>query len=678
MGDFDVRCILVDPGSSADLLQASVISHMGRDLTGLENLGRILSGFNGAATTSLGDIVLPVQAGPVTLNVQFSVVQDLSPFNVILGRTWLHYMKVIPSTYHQMVIQISEESTHLTHINSLLTPEKTRNIQDALRQNHDVFAWAHSDIKGIHPSIVSHRLNVFPTARPVRQRIRRFNQTGKRLSGMRLTNCWKPDSLERWNIQTGWKMCFPLPRIDHIVDSTAGQGMLSFLDAFSGYHQIPMAQTNEENTAFITPHDLYCYKVMPFGLKNAGATYQRLMTKIFKLYSVAQWKYIWMISWLRAKPDRNMPSTCKSQRGIEVSPDQVKAVMETPPSRSKKELQRLTGKLVAIRRFIAHFIDELRLFFLAIRKPLPGEKLYMYLAVSEWAISVVLFRCPSRNEQKPIYYVSKALAEVETRYSKMELTALAIRSAARSSALLPSPPGGRADRPAPLQHPAQAGPDQKNASTGHRVERIWNRVPTQVVHERPGSGVGLLLQSPIGEQLEQAIRLGFPVSNNEAEYEAILSEMDLALALSISRLRVYSDSQLVTIKKIKRIENGRADALAGIAASLPIKEAILLPIHVQTNPPSREASTCNTIEANQADGQDWMEAIIENLRTGTLPEEPKQAHKTRVQAARFTLIGGHLYKRSFTGPYLRCLNHSEALYILAELHERVCGNHSGG
>ncbi|RVW72332.1 hypothetical protein CK203_055453 [Vitis vinifera] len=175
MGDFDVRRILVDPGSSVDLLQASVISHMGRDLIGLENLGRILSGFNGAATTSLGDIVLPVQVGPVTLNVQFSVVQDLSPFNVILGRTWLHYMKVILSTYHQMAIKISEESTHLTHINSLLTPEETRNIQDALRQNHDVFAWVHSNMKGIHPSIVSHKLNVLPTARPVRQRIRRFH-----------------------------------------------------------------------------------------------------------------------------------------------------------------------------------------------------------------------------------------------------------------------------------------------------------------------------------------------------------------------------------------------------------------------------------------------------------------------------------------------------------------------
>ena len=87
IGYFDVRRILVDLGSSADLVQASVISHMGHSLTGLENPGRILSGFNGSSTTSLGDIVLPVQVGPVTLNIQFSVVQDLSPFNVILGST---------------------------------------------------------------------------------------------------------------------------------------------------------------------------------------------------------------------------------------------------------------------------------------------------------------------------------------------------------------------------------------------------------------------------------------------------------------------------------------------------------------------------------------------------------------------------------------------------------------
>ena len=109
IGDFDMRHILVNPGSSADLVQASVVSHMGHSLTGLENPGRILSGFNGSSTTSLRDIVLPVQAGPVTLNVQFSVVQDLSPFNVILRRTWLQYMKVIPSTYHQMVSFLTKD-----------------------------------------------------------------------------------------------------------------------------------------------------------------------------------------------------------------------------------------------------------------------------------------------------------------------------------------------------------------------------------------------------------------------------------------------------------------------------------------------------------------------------------------------------------------------------------------
>ncbi|RVX06105.1 hypothetical protein CK203_018633 [Vitis vinifera] len=226
-------------------------------------------------------------------------------------------------------------------------------------------------------------------------------------------------------------------------------------------------------------------------------------------------------------------------------------------------------------------------------------------------------------------------------------------------------------------------PDQHHESG----EQEWWILRVDGASRSSGSGVGLLLQSPTGEHLEQAIRLGFSASNNEAEYEAILSGLDLALALSVSKLRIYSDSQLVvrhvqkeyeakdsrmarylakvrstlqqftewTIEKIKRANNGRADALAGIAASLPIREAILLPIHVQANPSVTENSTCNSIEADQADDQEWTHDIAEYLRTGTLPEYPKRAHKIRVQAARFTLIGGHLYKRSFTGPYLRCL-----------------------
>ena len=161
------------------------------------------------------------------------------------------------------------------------------------------------------------------------------------------------------------------------------------------------------------------------------------------------WRKCWQIPRIYGQPkgDRGQPRLSKGSHG------------NTTP-KSKKELQHLTGKFVALGRFIARFTDELRTFFLAIRKagasgwtnncqsafekikhcimqppilnsPIPVEKLYMYLAVSEWAISAALFRCSSPKEQKPIYYFSRALADVKTTYSKMELMALAFRSAAQ-------------------------------------------------------------------------------------------------------------------------------------------------------------------------------------------------------------------------------------------------------
>lgn len=75
---------------------------------------------------------------------------------------------------------------------------------------------------------------------------------------------------------------FPLPKIDQMVDATAGHERMSFLDAYRGYHQIPMHEGNQEKTDFITPGGIFYYKVMPFGLKNVGTTYQRLVTKMFK------------------------------------------------------------------------------------------------------------------------------------------------------------------------------------------------------------------------------------------------------------------------------------------------------------------------------------------------------------------------------------------------------------
>ena len=74
---------------------------------------------------------------------------------------------------------------------------------------------------------------------------------------------------------------YPLPWIDTVVDSTARHQILSFMDAFLGYNQIKMEEADQEKTSFVTSQGLFCYKMMSFGLKNAGATYQRLMNKMF-------------------------------------------------------------------------------------------------------------------------------------------------------------------------------------------------------------------------------------------------------------------------------------------------------------------------------------------------------------------------------------------------------------
>lgn len=93
-----------------------------------------------------------------------------------------------------------------------------------------------------------------------------------------------------------WRMCvnftdlnkacpkdsYPLPRIDQLVDSTAGHQWLSFMDSFSGYNQLKMDEADQEKTSFITSQGLFCYKVMPFGLKNTEATYQRLVNHMFR------------------------------------------------------------------------------------------------------------------------------------------------------------------------------------------------------------------------------------------------------------------------------------------------------------------------------------------------------------------------------------------------------------
>ena len=229
--------------------------------------------------------------------------------------------------------------------------------------------------------------------------------------------------------------------------------MLSFLNTFSGYHQIPMHSPDTEKTAFITLHDLFCYNVMPFGLKNVGATYQRLVTKMFKpLLGKTMEVYIddmlvkskerlnhdehlqHAFELLRAYGMKLNPSKFSfkvsagrflgfmvTQRGIEANPAQLKAILESLTPTSRKEVQQLIGQLAALRWFISRSTDHLKPFFATLKRanqdgwnekcdealtavkqyltelavlasPKAGETLFVYLAVSDVSLSVALFK----------------------------------------------------------------------------------------------------------------------------------------------------------------------------------------------------------------------------------------------------------------------------------------------
>jgi hypothetical protein len=182
------------------------------------------------------------------------------------------------------------------------------------------------------------------------------------------------------------KVPYPLPRIDQIVDSTAGCENMSFLDACSGYHQIRMKESDQLATSFITPFGMHCYVTMPFSLRNTGATYQRCMNHVFGKHIgrtveayvddivVKTRKASDLLSdlevtfrCLKAKGVKLNPEKCVfevprgmllgfivSERGIEANPEKIAAITSMGPIKDLKGVQRVMGCLAALSRFISH------------------------------------------------------------------------------------------------------------------------------------------------------------------------------------------------------------------------------------------------------------------------------------------------------------------------------------
>ncbi|XP_023770200.2 uncharacterized protein LOC111918806 [Lactuca sativa] len=397
------------------------------------------------------------------------------------------------------------------------------------------------------------------------------------------------------------KDCYPLPEIDQKVESLQGFKLKCFLDAYKRYHQILMSKEDEEKTAFYTDHGNFCYTKIPFSLKNAGATYQRLVDSIFAKQIVKNIE-VYVDDMVIKNPHEDKmlqdieetfrtleavkmklnPAKCTfgveegqflgyyvTRQGIQPSPTKVDKFIETPTLNSLRDAQGLNGKLTALRRFISKSADKAMPLFHTLKgcieksnfqwmneaekalqrikealhelptlaSPVPGETLQVYLSTSGEAISSVL-NVEREGEQRPILLkpeTSGRLAKwaIELREHDINYRPRkSIKGQALTDFLLEIPDGGDLNKEKVW---AVEGAPADNSS--------WTFY-TDEASSREGSGAGLILTSPAGEEVTYALRFDFHTSNNKAEYKVLLVGLRLAKQMGAKAVTALTDSRL--------------------------------------------------------------------------------------------------------------------------------------
>ncbi|XP_019166616.1 PREDICTED: uncharacterized protein LOC109162349 [Ipomoea nil] len=432
------------------------------------------------------------------------------------------------------------------------------------------------------------------------------------------------------------------------------------MDAFHGYHQISMHEEDAEKTAFTTPEGIFCYLVMPFGLKNAGATYTRMVAKLFKTVLGRNMEAYVDDMIVKSRKATSHVEDLSENKGFEWTPDCQKAFEEL-----KKYL--LSPPLLA--------------------KPEAGESLVLYLGVSQGAISSILVK-EDGGTQRPIYYVSKALHDTELRYSVLEKTVFAIVTSSKR-----------------LAHYFQAHPIHvlshqplgsflRNTNSSARMAR-W-AMHLNGSSNNKGCGGGVVLVTPEGFRAYYVIRFHFKLSNNEAEYEALLNGLRLAAGLRAEKVRIRCDSKLVVsqvsgeyeanegsmqkyrdavlrtlrefegyeIHQVPREQNADADMLSKLSTRVPS--------HIRKIARLEDLETSSIdvpwVFLVQTREPCWIDHIKRYKADGALPQDEADAKVTKLRAPSYVVSGDKLYKRSYNGTLLRCLYPDEAKLVMKEVH----------
>uniref|UniRef100_A0A2N9FM24 Uncharacterized protein n=1 Tax=Fagus sylvatica TaxID=28930 RepID=A0A2N9FM24_FAGSY len=595
-----------------------------------------------------------------------------------------------------------------------------------LREFHEIFAWSYQDMPGLDTDIVVHKIPLKPECKPVKQALRRMKpevilkikeEVEKQLKAGFLSTVtysdWVANIVPVPKKDGKVRMCvdyrdlnraspkdnFPLPHIDTLVDNTATNVVFSFMDGFSGYNQIKMAEEDKSKTAFVTHWGTFVYDVMPFGLKNAGATYQRAMVTLFHdmIHHEIEVYVDDMIAKSRTAQDhltdlrklfqrlkkyqlRLNPNKCAfgvtsgkllgfivSGRGIEIDPaktarrafDKIKEYLLNPP---------------------------------ILVPPTPGRPLILYLTVQEASMGCMLGQQDETGKkEQAIYYLSKKFTEPETRYLLVEKTCCALAWASKKlRQYMLYYTTWLVSRNGPDQAiKGQAIADYLADYPSEQLELMDSRVPRR----RPnavGSGIGAVLVSPKGQQTPIAVKLGFDCTNNMTEYEACIVGLQAALEFGAYELEVFGDSLLIVsqtngewqardpklipyqryisrlVPKFKyvtftytpRAHNHFADALATLASLIKLVEGDdVRPLRIETRDIPAYCvciEECMNVEA-EIDDKPWYYDI-----------------KRFIQDREFCTNGTH------DATLLRCVDAEEANRLIQEMHAGLMGAHANG
>jgi ribonuclease HI len=589
----------------------------------------------------------------------------------------------------------SEQDPRHVNLASHLSDKQKNDYGKLLKEFSDIFAWQYDDLKTFDTEVIQHKIPLNKDTKPFRQKLRSFNplllptmeKEIRKLLDARIIiplrySEWIANLVPVRKKNGEIRLCvdfrnlnkcsrkdnYPLPKMEHMLQKVSGAKVMSFIDGFSGYNQIAVHPEDREKTAFTTPWGTFMYEKMPFGLMNAGATFQRAMDiafigekdKFVLIYlddiTVFSSSHELHLQHLRktflkcrkygislnpkksnfALKEGKLLGHIVSEEGVKIDPKRVEAIRNLSLPRSKKDIQSFLGTINFVRRFIGNFAELTKNITAMLRKdseikwteaarqsfndikeaittapvlisPDFSKVFYIFSFASNDTIAAVLLQKNIDDQEQPVAFFSKVLRDAETKYELLEKQAYALVKSLKA----------------------------------FRVYILQAKVIAFV----PSSSVKDVLVQP-------------DIDGKRSKWIARLIEFD------------------VEIRPAKLVKG------QGLARLLAEENCKLLDINLMNidaeNVPSVEDKEDERMQvsAHIADCE-WYSSIIRFLQTLSVPSDltKTQRRALKLRAINFCITDNLLFWKNPIGLLLRCVNQEEATKVMNEFHNSECGGH---